>query len=207
MVMLLYAGCVTAGAGSPAETLRRYSKAIASNSPAAAYQLLSSTLKRSLPLEEFTKQWRDNQSELLEQRQQLLALLAKPGGALTQHAELRLFQGSVVRLDGETQRFGQAWLLSDANLQVVAAHTPHEVLKMLLLAVEQRNYAALLRLLSADERRALEAQLTERVERLRGALVKPNIEIKGDHARIEYDPRFFIDLVREGDSWRIADLN
>jgi hypothetical protein len=207
LAVLLYAGCVTSGARAPAETLRSYSKAIASDSPAAAYQLLSPTLQRAVPLEEFTKQWRDNRSELAEQRQQLLALLAKPDGALTQHAEVRLAQGSVVRLDGAPQRFGQAWLLSDANLQVVAAHSPQDVLRLLLLAVEQRNYAALLRLLSADERRALEAQLNERVERLRGSLVRPNIEIKGDHARIEYDPRFFIDLVREGDSWRIADLN
>ena len=102
---------------------------------------------------------------------------------------------------------GKSWQLVDANLQAVAAGSPQDVLKLLLLAVEKRNYPALLRLLSTEERKALEAQLSERIDRLRAALVKPTIEVRGDRARIEYDPRFFVDLVREGDSWRIADLN
>ena len=113
----------------------------------------------------------------------------------------------MVRLTSPAQPLQRAWQLSDANLRAVAAASPQDVLKMLLIAVEQRNYPALLRLLSTSERLALEAQLTERLERLRAALIKPTIEIKGDRARIEYDPRFFIDLVREGASWRIADLN
>lgn len=99
------------------------------------------------------------------------------------------------------------WRLGDANLQTVFAPTPQDALRLLLSAVEQRSYLALLRLLSEDERRALEAQISERIERLRASLVKPTIEVRGDRARIEYDPRFFIELVREGNSWRIADLN
>ena len=85
--------------------------------------------------------------------------------------------------------------------------TPQEALRLLLLAAEQRNFSALLRILSSEQRQALEAQLSERIERLRAALLRPSIEVSGDRARIEYDPRFFIELTREGGSWRVTDLN
>lgn len=35
----------------------------------------------------------------------------------------------------------------------------------------------------------------------------PRIEVTGDRARLQYDPRFFIELIREKDGWRIRDMN
>ena len=205
--VLLSAGCGGSSAGTAKDTLRSYASALAKDDARAAYLLLSPSLRLSLSAEEFEKQWREHRVERAEQRQQLMALLSSQRSELIETAELRLVHGSMVKLTAEAQPLQRAWQLSDANLRAVVAPTPQDVLKLLLFAVEQRNYQALLRLLSTSERLALEAQLTERLERLRAALVKPTIEIKGDRARIEYDPRFFIELVREGNSWRIADLN
>lgn len=204
--VLICAGCGSA-VGTAKDTLRSYASALAKDDARAAYLLLAPSLRRTLSVEDFEKQWREQRSERAEQRQQVSTMLSSRRSELTERAELRLAQGSLVRLTAETQPLGRVWLLDDANLRAVAAQSPHDVLKMLLVAVEQRSYSALLRLLSASERQALEAQLSERLERLRAALVRPTITVKGDHARIEYDPRFFIDLVREGESWRIADLN
>lgn len=205
--VLMCAGCTARSVGTPQATLRSYTKALADDDARAAYQLFSPTLQRSLPYEEFEKQWRENGSERALQRQQILAQLSSRSSELTERAELRLSQGSAVQLVAARTMVGKSWQLVDANLQAVAAGSPQDVLKLLLLAVEKRNYPALLRLLSTEERKALEAQLSERIDRLRAALVKPTIDVRGDRARIEYDPRFFVDLVREGDSWRIADLN
>jgi hypothetical protein len=104
------------------------------------------------------------------------------------------------------------WQIAEPDLAVVHAETPEQLLHLLVEAVEQRNYFALLRLLSTSERKALEAELRERVERLRNSLARsrqtaPPIEVHGDRAHYQYDPRFFVDLVRERDGWRVLDLN
>jgi len=101
-----------------------------------------------------------------------------------------------------------AWRVLDPDLRVVRAQTPEAALRLLLAAAEQRNYPALLRLLTKSERQSLEAELAERIERLRANLSRGQpIETSADRARIQYDPRFFIDLRREQDGWRIADFN
>lgn len=104
------------------------------------------------------------------------------------------------------------WRILDPDLQAVRAQTPEAALRLLLAAAEQRNYPALLRLLTKSERQSLEAELTERIERLRANLsrgqpIETATETTTDRARIQYDPRFFIDLRREPDGWRIADFN
>ncbi len=200
-------GCATKPKAHADDTLRRYVQAIGRDDSRAAYQLLGPTVTARLTVEDFDKQWREHHKELAEQKRQIETQLGSKSTLLHEEAVLRLPHGSVIRLLAEAKTTGTAWRLADANLQRVTAPTPQDVLRLLLLAAEQRNFPALLRLLSADERRALEAQLTERIDRLRAALVRPTIEIHGNRAKIEYDPRFFIELVREGDSWRIADLN
>ncbi len=201
------AGCAGRSTVSPAATLRRYADAIATDDARAAYQLLSPSLRSSVRVEDFEKQWHDNRRERDEQRQLILTMLSRRHPSLSERAELRLVQGSVIHLSSVSQTFGNSWVLSDANLRSVSATTPQEALRLLLLAAEQRNFSALLRILSSEQRQALEAQLSERIERLRAALLRPSIEVSGDRARIEYDPRFFIELTREGGSWRVTDLN
>jgi hypothetical protein len=102
------------------------------------------------------------------------------------------------------------WQVADPDLAAVHAETPEQVLRLLIEAVEQRNYFALLRLLSTTERKALETELRERIDRLRSSLSRkksPAVEVRGDRAHYQYDPRFFVDLVRERDGWRVLDLN
>jgi hypothetical protein len=132
-----------------------------------------------------------------------------------------------------TDRDGH-WRLSHAGLAAPSTDTPEAALRGLLRAMEQRSFSAIFRLLSLQTRQAVEEELRERIERLRAALqvrapprisspttrqnAEPKsasppssqemrIEIQGSHARIQYDPRFFIDLVREADGWRIRDMN
>ena len=111
------------------------------------------------------------------------------------------------------------WRILDPDLQIIRAQTPEAVLRLLLTAVEQRNYPALLRLLTKAERQSLEAELAERIERLRTNLSRPPSSpasetapenpptTTSDRTRIQYDPRFFIDLKREPEGWRISDFN
>lgn len=155
-----------------------------------------------------------------------------PGAPVVQaRAVVTLPQGSQLVLApasaAATERFlvgrPSVWRILDPDLQIIRAPTPEAALRLLVAAAEQRNYPALLRLLTRAERQSLEAELNERLDRLRSTLSRglptettgtaagptggPTSTTTGDRTRIQYDPRFFIDLRREQDGWRIADFN
>lgn len=139
--------------------------------------------------------------------------LASTAPGLRVRAVVTLPQGAqLVLAPVSAERFladrSSAWRVLDPDLQVIRAQTPEAALRLLIAAAEQRNYPALLRLLTKSERQSLEAELSERLERLRSTLSRGQpIETTGERARIQYDPRFFIDLKREQDGWRISDFN
>lgn len=203
-------GCARPQPDPALQAIRSYQQALMRDDAQAAYALLSPSLQQGLPREQFDQLWQQQRPERLEQAQKLGQLLDKRGGKLGRppglgsRAVLTLPQGTqlaMVPVSG-------AWRVAEPDLQQARARTPEEALQLLLLAIEQRSYPALLRLLSASERQALEAELRERVERLRSTLSKGQpVEVSGDRARVQYDPRFFIDLKREPDGWRILDFN
>lgn len=129
---------------------------------------------------------------------------------------------------------GGAWRITTPELSPTATATPEAALHGLLEALDRRSLALLLRLLRPATRQAVEDELNERAERLRAALAGrlthpsppgsptpsapttspspsplqlPHLELVGDRARLQYDPRFFIELVRDKDGWRIRDMN
>ena len=239
-VSLAFVGCAARPPTglTPLLTLSRYREALERDDPKAAYALLGQAVQQSLPYEQFAQQWQDTKAERSAQAAQLRQVLggglaragapaepkhsaaAGPVGpavapTLTVRAVVTLPQGAQLILAPETAAqfvAGQSslWRVLDPDLRAVRAQTPEAALRLLLAAAEQRNYPALLRLLTKSERQSLEAELTERIERLRANLSRGQpIETTttADRARIQYDPRFFIDLRREQDGWRIADFN
>lgn len=136
------------------------------------------------------------------------AVQARAVVTLPQGSQLVLAPASAAAADRYLAGRPGVWRIFDPDLQIIRAQTPEAALRLLVAAAEQRNYPALLRLLTRAERQSLEAELTERLERLRSTLSRgQQLETTGDRARIQYDPRFFIDLRREQDGWRIADFN
>lgn len=205
------AGCARPQPDPALQAIRSYQQALVKDDAQAAYALLSPSLAQGLPREQFDQLWQQQRPERLEQARQLGQLLDKGSGGkpgrlpgLGARALLTLPQGTQLTVVPA----GGAWRVAEPDLQQVRARTPEEALQLLLLAVEQRSYPALLRLLSASERQALEAELRERADRLRSTLSKGQpVDVSGDRARLQYDPRFFIDLKREPDGWRVLDFN
>lgn len=226
LLLLLVGGCVSAGhrrgggAQSPVDasrqTLAAYREALRRDDPASAYLLMAPTVKARTNYEQFTAQWRETQPERLAQLK-LLSEEHVPSPASTNQLSLQalvsLPQGTALLLIPPSGRSQSGWRIADPDLSTVHADTPEQVLRLLIDAIEQRNYFALLRLLSASERQALEGELKERLERLRASMsrrqnaAQPPLEVRGDRAHYQYDPRFFVDLVREKDGWRVLDLN
>jgi len=205
------------------ETIALYRAALLANDPASAYRLLAPVMKQRLSYEQFSAKWRETEFERAAQLKQLSHIKVSDHGGSGSARSQALASGPVTEQafvtvtmpQGTTLVLGLAapvarWQVHNPDLAAVYTATPEQVLRLLVDAVEQRNYFALLRLLSSAERTALEAELRERVERLRTSLSRRpplSIEVRGDRAHYQYDPRFFIDLVREKDGWRLLDAN
>ena len=88
------------------------------------------------------------------------------------------------------------------------AATPEEALRLFAKALEARQFDFVLALLGEPLGIEVDRQLRERIERLRIALETGlPLEVTGDRARLQYDPRFRLDLKRQEGEWRIVDLN
>lgn len=219
----------------PTDTITAYREALERDDAAGAYRLLSPAVQQQLSLEKWTARWKETPIERAAQRKLLLETQrASSGGSIAMQAAIAMPQGTELLMapasssptktsstSGPSARSSSPlnrslhrstdWQVADPDLAAVHAETPEQVLHLLIEAVEQRNYFALLRLLSSTERKVLETELRERIDRLRNSLnrkkASPAIEVHGDRAHYQYDPRFFVDLVRERDGWRVLDLN
>jgi hypothetical protein len=194
-------GCAPAPALKldPAGTVARYAAAIAHNDPHAAYALLSSTLREQRSEAEFTLQWKAAARELATQEQRLRA----QGGSLPRHANVRLADGRAVPMSHDAD----GWKVSAVRPLEAEAATPEEALRRFVEALEARDFDAVLRLLADPLRATVEQALNDRLEHLRRAARGGLIETSGDRARIRYDSRYHLDLVKENGQWRIADFN
>ena len=203
--ILLLAACVPNHRAAAERTLQAYTRAVAHNDPSGAYRLLSPSLRRQLVFEDFLAQWQTQQTDLQEQARQIQTALRTKD--LRELATVDFPQTALAEFSAQPGLVKTTWLLSRAQFHAAPAATPLDVVRLLIGAAEQRHFPAGARLFSTAQRQALEAQIDERTQRLRAALADPKLEIHGDRARLQYDPRFFIEFQREGDSWRIVDLN
>lgn len=186
---------------TPYQTLQRYAQALDRDDPRAAYDLLDSPTRNRMTYAAFAVEWKRSALERGQQRQALAGALKDPP---RQQAAVVLGDGARIGLMEEASGFR----LVDTELRAVRARTPQEALHLLLAAAERRDYPAVLRLLTETQREQLEAELRERIAGLRGALKKnAPVEISGDRARYQYDPRFFVELQRDPHGWRVLDFN
>lgn len=195
---LVLAGCA-ARARSPQATLLAYAQAIEQQDPRAAYLLLAHDRRAQLSESEFAARFRAGTAELRVQARHLRQ--AALTGRLHERARVES-AGRVSLLEREPA----GWRVSVPGRIELGAQTPEEALRRFVQALEERSFDALLRLLAEPLRGAVERELAERLSRLKAALGKP-IPLDADRARIRYDPRYHLDLLRENGQWRVADFN
>ena len=88
----------------------------------------------------------------------------------------------------------------------MGAATPEEALKRFAEGLEDRNFDTILQILADPLKVVVEREIAERLARAREALGKP-VTVEGERARIRFDARYHLDLVKENGQWRIADFN
>lgn len=197
------AGCSGGSRGSgPQDVLQRYVEAIETDQPTVAYDLLHKNVRRSVNRAEFIRRWKEMRPELKKQ-----AATLKKHPKLMVKASASLVYSSGIRMKvvyDKTKR----WNLEDGF--PVAAHTPTPVhaIKAFLAAVEQRNFRALIKLLSKKTGQSTEERVETWVSGLKEALeLADEIEVSGTTARLKFGNRHFIELVQEEGQWKVTSVN
>lgn len=203
----------------PDETLLAYQAALEHDDAKAAYALLSERARERVPWTTFSLEWaraaKERAAQLASLKQLLNPASRPPSAPTATTASSTLTATLRAKTLGSAQLLlvsaGPAgWRVLDRELGLLSAHTPEDTLQQLLDSLLSKNLPQLLQLLSEPTRALVEKELRERTDRLREALGRLHsqpLEITGDRVHFQYDPRFFVDLVRESGTWRVRDLN
>lgn len=215
MVCVLALTVMTLGslgcAPTPQTTLRRYAKAVAERDLEAGEQTFDPALR--------TAPQRATRSAFIEG-------LAPPERDAYAHA-LRAIARAPARVDATLplSRFDtlslvltpEGWRIRDGLFNFYAQRTPREAVASLILALERKRFAVVLRLLPTHLARRtapvdIERMFTRRPSQTRGLIFQlrkhlddPIIET-GDQAELRYGVGQTLRLIREPDGWKIDRL-
>ena len=163
----------------------------------AIYALLSRRAQRDLGREGTRQKVLDARRELAAQAD----FFARPGVEPEVLAVVRYEDGERAELALESGLFR----VGSASALPAAARTPSEALAGLRQALSRRSYIALVRVLSAETRGALESDVSSIVEGLQDPETL-DVQVSGDDAEVELPSGHSVRLKREAGVWRVEDL-
>jgi hypothetical protein len=193
LLLCLATGCAPLPA--PDSAVAAYRAALRADDPRGAYRLLSAAERARTSEQDFVSRWR---TSARERSSQALALADA-------HARLR----ALATVGDERQPLvleREGWRVVSPERERRGAATPDELIGSLIDALTRRDTEAFLALLAEPLRASLLDALGERLSRLQAYDRRPG-NVTGEQVRVRYDPRFFLELRREGDRWKIADFN
>ncbi len=185
----------------PKTALAQYVHHIEANNSKAAYAMLSKKLRRLLSYEAFARKWKKNYAELRFQAANIRKQIGKHKQYEVQ-ARMKLGQRRNVSFTHEDNR----WRIIGGVGGGVESPTPRAAIRALVKALETKNLSAFIKLLGADRRKQFLREMTLRLEKLKANLDR-DFEITGNRARLQYDPRYWIMLVKENGAWRVVEFN
>ncbi len=203
-----YACAACGGPGGPsspaADGVRAYVKALHSNDPHDAYDLLASDVKKKLSYDEFALQWKQSQQERTWQAKVLEDSL-KGNPDVGERALVSFSDGKLVQL----QREGQTWRLESELVSRSRAKEPQDAIRLFADAVGARDVSGALDVLTQRRRdglmRQVEGFISGLAKHANDQLDRPS----ADRAELRWDEngiRYRIVLRKEDDEWRIDDI-
>lgn len=193
---------------SPEAAVASLSSALRRGDVNGAYSLMSRRYRERVSLEEFRALFADQ-----EEIARLAELLSHRDGPAEEEAVVVYGTHEELRLARE----GGSWRVLTDVVDYYGQRTPRQTVRSFMRAIEARRWDVLLRLLPLADREGMtEPQLRESLtgegeealDHLAAALrsaLDADIEEHGDHAVLPYGERFRMELVREGDTWHVAD--
>ncbi len=194
-------GCATSG---PTETLDAYRRALESEDAASAHAL-ESARRRGQRDEAALRR------ALATPRAAGLIDALQAGDAAQVTAQIALPSGARVQLVLEPE----GWRIDRGGLDPDDASTPEAALRLLLRAVDDEDWVGVRALIPAafaarlaDDaalRLHLEA-VAPRIDSARGGLEGARWTVEADRAEAEWDDGRLARMVREGEQWKVLDL-
>lgn len=180
----------------PRTVLESWRAALQRDDAQAAWELLSAEERRRTALAEFRRRW----EAAREERRALATALAK-APAPTLRAQIT-HDGRSLAVVAE----GAAWRIVAPRSAEAGGATAADLLARVVAAFERHDADAVVRLFADPLRSAVERELADRLEGLR-ALARQPIAPDATRVRLRYGGRYYIELVKEGGTWLINDLN
>ncbi|MEO8552880.1 MAG: hypothetical protein ABI678_23035 [Kofleriaceae bacterium] len=205
IIVFAWAACGgPAGPSSPAaDGVREYVKALHSNDPHDAYDLLASDVRKKLSYDEFALQWKQSQAERTWQAKVLEDSL-KGNPDVGERALVSFSDGKLVQL----QREGKTWRLESELVSRSRAKQPRDAIRLFADAIAARDVPAALNLLTQRRRDGLQKQVEGFIAGL-GKHINGSLDTLGDRAELRWDEngiRYRIVLRKEDDEWRVDDI-
>jgi hypothetical protein len=189
--------CQRARVADPGAVVAAYAEATRRGDSDAVYGLLSERSRRDLGRDGTRRLLMDAKKELAAQS----TFLARPDAKPDAVAVIRYQDGEEAELALEEGVFR----VSSAAALPASPRTPNEALASLRKALARRSYAALVRVLAAETRSALESDAAAIVRGLEDPETL-EIEVEGDQAEVELPGGHVVKLKRESGVWRVEDL-
>jgi hypothetical protein len=194
---ILAVGCGRPALPDPKLAAHAYADAAARGDAPRLHALLTRDAQRNYGESRIAELVKDEREELRAKA----AAVTAGDTRIEATATLVLADGGRVELELEPGGFRVA----AADTLPAAARTPTEALDGLRRALARRSYAALLRVLSAESRNAVEIE----VRSLAAALENPatlDVRVQGDRADVDVGGGHQITLRREDGSWHVEDI-
>jgi hypothetical protein len=190
-------GCARQRVSDPGVAVAAYAAAARRGDADAIYSLLSRRAQADLGRAGTRQKVKDARRELATQAD----YLARPGVEVEVAAVIRYDDGEQAELGLESGLFR----VGSASALPAAARTPAEALAGLRQALARRSYVALVRVLSAETRGALESDMGSIVDGLQDPETL-DVQVSGDDAEVELPSGHSVRLKREAGVWRVEDL-
>lgn len=194
---ILIAGCGGPAVPDPRNAIAEYERAVAAGDADRVYSLLTAEARTAYGRQGTRRLLTDARAEIASAAR----AAASPGAVVHAEAVVPYVDGEKAVLELENGRFR----ISGAAGLPSSARTPAQALSDLRAALARRSYAALVRVLSADTRAALERDLRsmqvglEHPESLR-------VRVRGESAEVDVPFGHKVLLKREAGVWRVYDL-
>jgi len=194
----LTAGCAAARFPDPKLAAARYAEAARAGDSERIYALLSSEAQRDFGRQGTRSLVQQAKAELNRQGTALLS----PASRVQASAEIRFEDGESALFDLEDGAFH----VSSLGTVPSRPRSPSEALGDFRRALARRSYAALLGVLSAETREALEGDLKSLVEGLENPDTL-DVKVSGDNAVVTVPGGHQVKLRREAGVWHVQDFD
>ncbi len=180
-------------------------RALGSDDPHRAYDLLSEDVKAQLSYRQFAEQWK---ASAAERAWQTAALQDSLRGApdVGERAIVGYSDGKSVPLE----RDGKTWRVESPLVTRAQTPRPRDAIRAFAAAIEDRDVPSALSLLSKRRRDVLARQIEGFLSGIGKRVNDPIDEYEGDRAELRWDEngvRYRVLLLREEGEWRVDDIS